>query len=122
MVVYIVKIELIQRLVQSPASAGPLLEESIRVISLPGLESQLLGCWADSTPVILAVVSVIHEQRSVHIRQATLVDVLLNQVTQALINFDGGGVNLLVINGQAIREIDLEEDVGLIRWNIKQIL
>jgi hypothetical protein len=67
-----------QSLVQSPASTGPLLEEAIGVITLSGLKGQLLGGWADATPVILTEIGVIHEQWAIHVGQKAFVDVFLD--------------------------------------------
>lgn len=84
-------------LVKSPATAGPLLEEAIRIIAQSRLERRLLRSRVNATPVVLAEVEIIHEKRSVHVGQEPLVDVLLHQVAHTLVEVLVGLIDLVVI-------------------------
>lgn len=112
----------IRQLVQSPATAGPLLEEAIRIIAQSRLERRLLRRRINATPVVLAEVEIIHEKWSVHIRKQTLVNVLLHQVTHALIEVLVGLIDFVVVYGERIGEVKLDEDVVGVGWDVEKIL
>lgn len=78
--------------------------------------------WLDATPVILAEVGVIHEQRPVHIWQRALVDVLLYDVVHSPIEVLVGLVDCVVVEGERVREVQLYENVVRVRWDVEEVL
>lgn len=86
------------RLLQPPTSTSALLEEAIGIITFPGLKCQFLGGWTDPTPIILTIVGVIHEQRSIYVGQETILDIFLNKIVQSLVKFNIGGIDLFIVD------------------------
>lgn len=107
---------------QPPASTGPRLEEPFGIIRLSRLQSKRLGLRANTTPIILTVVRVVHKQWSIHVGKKTLVDVLLDYVAHSLVELDGGRIDLAVIDGQAVGVVEFNDNVRLIRGNVEEVL
>lgn len=109
-------------LLKSPAATRPLLEEPIRVIPQPSLQRILLRLALDPAPVVLPEIGVVHEQRSVHVGQQALVDVLLDQVAHPLVQVLVGLVDLLVVGGKGVGEVQLDEDVVCVCGDVEEVL
>lgn len=110
------------QLLKSPAATCPLLEEPIRIIPQPSLQRILLRLALDPAPVVLPEIGIIHEERSVHIGQQALVDVLLDQVAHPLVQVLVGLVDLLVVGGKGVGEVQLDEDVVCVCGDVEEVL
>lgn len=97
-----------------------MLEESIRIIPEPGL--QRLLSRAQSPPVILAMVRIIHEYRPVHIRQLAFTDESSGNVVQPVICPLQGRVDPRVVHRERVREVQLEDDVVLVVGEVDEVL
>lgn len=80
------------------ASAGSLLPESIRIVLEPGL--QCLVPVPVASPVVLAIVGIIHEEGSVHIRQRAFFDQFAHDIIESPVHMLKGSVDLGIVRGE----------------------
>lgn len=107
-------------LTKPESSTGPLLEESIWIILDPGLQCLLLG--ADTTPVVLSEVRIVHEEWPVNIRQQSLVNVVADNVVKAGVEILIGSINLGIVGCKSIGEVQLNDNIVLICGEFEKIL
>lgn len=105
---------------ESEPSTRSLLPEAMRIILESGLQG--LVSIAVAAPVVLAVVGVVHEQRSVHIRQPAFLDESLCHIVESVINLLEGRVDLVVVGGEEPGEIKLEDNVVYVPGEVNQVL
>lgn len=92
-------------LLQPPPTTSPCLKESLRINIQSSLQRQSLGLRLDTTPVVLTVVCVVHEERSVYVRKKTVIDVLLDEVVHSLVEVLVCLVDFLVVDGECVGEV-----------------
>lgn len=109
-------------LAETPPSAGALLEEHLRVVLLPHGTRHLHRRRVHARPVVLRVVGVVHEQRAVDVREHALVDVVGDDLVEAVEEVFVRGVDLVVACGERVREVQFDDDVCLVVGEVDQIL
>jgi hypothetical protein len=80
------------------ASAGAFLPESIRIVLEPGL--QCLVPVPVASPVVLAIVGIVHEEGSVHIRQRAFFDQFAHDIIESPVHMLKGSVDLGIVRGE----------------------
>jgi hypothetical protein len=102
------------------SSTGPLLEESIWIILDPGLQCLLRG--ADTTPIVLSEVRIVHEEWPINIRQQSLVNVVADNVVKARVEILIGSIDLGIVCCKSIGEVQLNDNIVLICGEVEKIL
>lgn len=92
-------------LLKSPSTTSPLLKEALRIIPQPSLKRILPRLRPDPAPVILAEISIIHKQWSIHIREKSLVDILLYQIAHSQVQVLVCLVDSLVVHRERVGEV-----------------
>ena len=68
------------------------------------------------------MVGVVHKQRPVHIGQLAFLDESVGNVVQSLICLLKGGIDLVIVHGECIGEVEFHDDVVLIAWEVDEVL
>lgn len=73
-------------------------------------------------PRILRVVRLADEQRAIHVRKHLVVDELVNDVLVAAEDTLGGPVDLAVVGGVPVGEVDRDDEVVLVGGEVEKVL
>lgn len=92
-------------LLQSPPTTSPSLKESLRINIQSSLQRQSLRLRLDTTPVVLTVVSIVHEEGTIYVRQEPVIDILLDEVVHSLVEVLVCLVDFLVVDGEGVGEV-----------------
>lgn len=68
------------------------------------------------------MICVVHEQRTIYIRQHALVDVVGDNLVEAIVELLVRAVDLGVAGGEGVREVEFEDDVVLVGGEVDQVL
>lgn len=107
-------------LLKPPTPTRPLLPKPLRIIPFPNL--QRLIARPQPSPIILLHVAVVHEQRPVRVREDAVAGIVVDDATEAVVEALVGGVDFVVIGGEAVGEVEFEDYVVLVCGKVDEVL
>lgn len=105
---------------QPEPSTCPALEESIGVNCMSN--HPCLLCCAQSAPVVLSEIRIVHEQWSIYVRKKPVLHVLVDDITHSTVQVLGCSVNCSVGACEEIGEVKFDNDVVVSCLKVHQVL